>query len=285
MKTCSPALMSLLTEQNRYFMADCYTLTLPGGAVLRYTSADADLNVDTRLFLGNHTPLFERGRTRTVRGLEVDSLDLTIYAGTAHTVNGVPWLQAIAAGALDNARIELERAFAAGPGSAIVGTLQLFSGRVSDSTIGSAEARLTVRSDLELLNLRFPRNLYQAGCLNLLFDTGCAVSKAAWANNTSVLADSTRSIIKCGLTQSADYFTLGEILCTGGQNAGVIRSIRAYSPGEITLSFPLPKLPTVGDNFTVYPGCDGRQDTCTDKFANLPRYRAFPFVPTPETAV
>lgn len=285
MKTVSPALLDLLMNQRKYFIADCYTFTLPGGSVLRYTSADADLKVDSRLFLGSYTPLFERGQTRTVRGVEVDSLDITVFAGTPHTVNGVPWLQAIASGALDNARVQLERAFAAAPDQAIAGTLILFSGRVSDSSIGSMEGRLTVRSDLELLNIRFPHNLYQTGCLNVLFDSGCAVSKAAHGVAVSVLAGSTRSIIKCSLAQAADYFTLGEILVTGGANSGVIRSVRDYVPGELRLSFPLPKTPTVGDAFTVWPGCDGRQSTCSGKYNNLARYRAFPYIPTPETAV
>lgn len=285
MKTTSAPLMTLLTTQSKFFMADLYTITLPGGAVLRYTSADGNLVVDGNLFLGDHVPLFERGRTRTVRGLEVDSLDLTIIADIAHTVNGVPWLTAIAAGALDNARVELERAFAASADTAIVGTLKLFSGRVSDSSIGTMEGKLTIRSDIELLNIKMPRNLYQTGCLNVLYDTGCAVNKAAHAATSSVLAGSSRSVINCGLTQADDFFTIGEIVCTGGQNAGVRRSIRSYSTGEISLSFPLPKLPNVGDTFTAYPGCDGRKETCIDDFNNLPRYRAFPYVPMPETAV
>lgn len=285
MKTCSAPLLELLTTQRTFFMADLYSITLADGTLLRYTSAGADLHVDGRLFLGAGTPLFARGATRCVRGVEVDSLEIEIHANNAHTINGVPWLAAIATGVLDGARLELERAFAASPNAAIAGTLLLFSGRVSDTSTGTLSGKLTVRSDLELLNIKMPRNLYQPGCLNIVFDTGCGKLKTDYAANGTIAAGSSKSILLCNLTAAADHFTLGEILCTSGQNAGVRRAIRDYATGQVMLSYPLPKPVTVGDTFTAWPGCDGRLETCKAKFANGARYRAYPFIPVPETSV
>jgi uncharacterized phage protein (TIGR02218 family) len=53
---------------------------------------------------------------------------------------------------------------------------------------------------------------------------------------------------------------------------------------NFTLLNPLPLVPSAGDAFTAYPGCDKTQATCTTKFANLGAFRGFPFIPQPETA-
>lgn len=283
MKNANTALQNLLTNQSAYFMADFFTITLSTGTVLRYTTADVDLVANTFLFSSVGAYL-ARGNTRVTRGIEVDTLDVSIYAGLQQTVNGVPWLQAIANGVLDGATIKLERGFAADPSSAIVGTIILFSGRVAESTVGTSAGTLTVRSDLEILDIKMPRNLYQSGCINTLFDAGCGVNKVSFVSNAITASGSTQSILLCNLSQANDYFTFGEITMTSGANAGVRRTVRAYQTGQITLAYPLPKPVTIGDTFQAWPGCDKTSTGCA-KFSNTARFRAFPFVPVPETSI
>jgi uncharacterized phage protein (TIGR02218 family) len=284
MKSASAALVTLLSTQRAYFMADLYTFTLAGGAVLRYAAADTDIRVGATLFAGNG-PLFTRGATRVVLGIEVDSLDVTVAANDTHLVGGVPFLQAVTTGAFDGALLTVERAFMATWGDTSAGASILFSGRVAETTASRTEAKLTARSDLELLNIKMPRNLYQPGCVHTLFNAGCALTKAAWAVNTATSSGSTASVLNCGLVQAAGYFDLGTVTFTGGPNAGVSRTIKSYTPGVLTLSYPLPKPPTLGDTFTAYPGCDKKQTTCGVKFVNLGSFRGFPYVPVPETAL
>lgn len=283
MKSASAELITLLSTQRQFWLADLYTFTLADGTVLRYTSADVDITVGARVF--DHTgPMISRSRTRIALGTSVDSLDLEITATTATLLSGLPWLQAITNGALDGATVELERAFASAPGAAIAGTVLLFVGRVSDTTTESLKSRVIVRSYLELLNTPLPKNLYQAGCGYSVYDTGCGLARATFAVNGSVASGSTRQVINCALSQIAGYFNIGDIQFTSGQNLGVIRTVKSYAPGVVDLAYPLPKTVAVGDTFSIAPGCDKRLVTCDGTFGNKARFRATPFVPAPETA-
>ena len=42
---------------------------------------------------------------------------------------------------------------------------------------------------------------------------------------------------------------------------------------------------TIGDSFRFLPGCDHTTASCQLPFKNLSRYRGFPYIPPPETAV
>lgn len=288
MKTVTADLATLLNTAREYWMADCYTFSLVDGTVLRYTSADIDVTVDGVTY--DHTgPVIKRSRTRIARGTAVDQMDLEISAESSLLLSGLPWLQALANGALDGAEVEMVRAIAASPAEALLGnipgTVHQFSGRVSDvPEIDSLTARVVVRSWLELLNTPLPRNLYQPPCLNTLYDTGCGVSRAAYAGYSAVASGSDRRVLNCTLANAAGYFDIGEVLMSSGQNAGVRRTVKSYVPGVVTLAYPLPKAVAVDDAFTIYPGCDRRKATCDDRYGNGARFRGTPFVPVPETA-
>lgn len=283
MKSASAELVTLLSTARSFWMADLYTFTLVDGTVLRYTSADIDVTVGANTYL--HTgPLIKRSRTRVALGTSVDTLDLDISAEATTLLSGLPWLQAISNGALDGATVDLARAFSDTPGGTIAGTVTLFSGRVSDTTTESLTARVMVRSFMELLNTKLPRNLCQPPCGYNLYDTGCGVSKAAFAAYSAVASGSTRQVLNCALATAAGYFDIGELVMTSGQNLGVIRTVKSYVPGVVELAYPLPKAVAVSDTFTIYPGCDKRVATCDTKFGNKARFRATPFVPAPETA-
>jgi len=283
-KTADPALVTLLSTAREFWMADLYIFTLVDGTILRYTSADVSITVGARVF--DHTgPMISRSRTRIALGTSVDSLDLEITATSATLLSGLPWLQAITNGALDGALVELERAFASAPGAAIAGTVLLFVGRVSDTTTESLKSRVIVRSYLELLNTPLPRNLYQPPCGYSVYDTGCGLARATFAVNSSAASGSTRQVINCALAQVTGYFTIGDIQFTSGQNIGVIRTVKSYTPGVVNLAYPLPKNVSAGDTFSIAPGCDKRFTTCDVTFGNKARFRATPFVPVPETAL
>lgn len=275
-------LAAYLVSNNQFVMADLFTFTLVGGMVLRYTTADADLVVAGNVFLGSDV-LIERGRVRTVLGLEVDTLDLRINALPEHVIGTTPFLQAMRNGALDGAAVKVERYFTPAWGSAQYGTVTMFSGKVADLDVGRFGGRLRVNSDLHILNIQMPRNLYQPGCLNTLFDGACTLAKAAWGVNSSVGSGSTSAVINCGLGQASGWFDMGTISFTSGVNIGVTRSIKQYAPGVISLMNPLVSAPADGDTFTAYAGCDKQQATCSGKFNNLANFRGFPYVPAPES--
>ncbi len=284
MKTATQQLIDLLSEGTQFWMADLFTFTLVDGSVLRYTSADIDVTVGARTF-SHAGPIIKRSRTRSTIGVSVDTLDLEIYSDDSHLIGGTPFPQAVANGMFDSATVELERCFSAGPGEVIAGTVILFVGRVSDVSTDGMATKMSVRSHLELLNVSMPRNLYQPPCGHSLYGYGCGVVRAAFGVNSSVASGSTRQILNCALAQAAGYFDIGEIVFTSGPNNGIRRTVRSYAPGVVELAYPLPRTANVGDTFTIYPGCDKRMTTCRDRFGNLPRFRATPFVPVPETAL
>lgn len=278
------ALAAFLNSATACYMADLYTITLSGGTVLRYTGASIAALVNGVTYAAG--PIITRGKTKLSVGISVDTLDMTIAADSTVTVNGVPILQFIAAGGFDGATVLLERAFAASPASAWVGKLALFSGRVSDiPTASRYQATVNVASDSELLNVMVPRNVYQPGCNNTLFDGACTLSKASYAVAATATSatDATRATFSAGLAQGDGYFSQGWAVGVTGANAGVARTIKKHASAALTTIQPWPAAVTAGDTFTVYPGCDKQQTTCNTKFANLSHFRGQPYVPAPET--
>lgn len=283
MKSASPELIALLNSGGPYLMADLYTFSLVNGAVLRYTDWDVDIAYGGQVFSASG-PLIERGRVRVVIGVEVDTLDMTIYADQAKLIGSTPWMQAVAGGLLDGATVKLERVFMAAP-PAPVGGFVHFSGRVANVQLSRIGAQITVNSDLELLNVQMPRNLYQPTCQHTLYDADCGLARSACATSAKVTAGSTATTIACNLTAAANAYVLGYLEFTSGALTGVKRSIRASAPGSVQILNPLPLIPAAGDAFTVYLGCDKTQAMCTVRFNNKASFRAFPYIPVPETAL
>ena len=277
------ALAAFLNAATQVYMADLFTITLSGGTVIRWTNADQAVTVNGLTYAIG--PVINRGKTKLSVGISVDTLDVTMAADSTVTVNGVALLKFIAGGGLDAARLSLDRAFASAPGSAWVGTLNLFSGRLSDSVISRYEAKLTVNSDSELLNVMVPRNVYQPGCGNTLFDGSCGLSKTTWSVSATATSatDAPRTSFSTALAQATGYFSLGWAVGLTGANAGVGRTIKYFAGGVIKTIQPWAVAVAIGDTFTVYPGCDKLQATCSAKFSNLARFRGYPYVPAPET--
>ncbi|MGV0960108.1 MAG: DUF2163 domain-containing protein [Limnohabitans sp.] len=287
MKSYTPDLIALLNSSTQFIMADLYTITLATGTVLRYTGADVDITYGGNTYSARG-PLIRRGQVRTVLGLEVDTLGITVMASATngdHLLEGEPFIPAALKGALDGASVLLQRAFLTDWGQPPVGAVVLFSGRASDMSGKRTELNGDIKSDLELLNTKLPRNIYQASCLHTLYDAGCAANKADLTVSGSVTGNNgTGQWIQSGLSVTSGWFDQGVITFSTGPNAGQRRTVKAYASGQFWFALPLSNVPTVGDAFTVYPGCDKTQATCQSKFNNLSRFRGFPYIPIPETA-
>ncbi len=230
-------------------------------------------------------PIIKRGTVRSVIGTEVDTMDLTMQVNSEVEVANIPLAQFARQGGFDGARVTLTRAYARAFGQTFCGSLNLFSGRVSELSLTGTEVRMSVKSDLELLNVQMPRNVYQAGCGRTLYDAGCGLSAAAFTVTGNTTSGSTATSINCNLGQTAGYFNLGVVKFTTGDNAGVTRSIRVHTTGVLELTPPLQYTPAAGDLFTARPGCDKRQATCNATFNNSANFRGFPFIPVPESTM
>lgn len=285
MKTATDQLKAFLASATQCAKADLYRIDLPGGTALRYTNADiavADENGDVFLPLR-----IARSGTRLTRGVEVDSLDITIMADDTDLVNGTPLLPFIVNGGFRGAVVTLRRAFFENWGANLEGCVTLFAGRYSQmKQARGTEVQIAVKSWLELLNVQVPQNLFQPPCLHTLFDTGCTLNREAFAVAGSISAAGTPLAFSTGLTQAAGYFDQGRLVFLTGANAGITRSIKAHlGDGSLSLALALPSAPAAGDTFKAYPGCDHTQSTCAGKFANLINFRGFPYIPVAETAI
>lgn len=291
MKPASTALINYLnaarsTPDVQLIFADAFQFTLKSGTVLAYTNSEITFTYNGVTFLGNNI-LIDGLKYKASVGLDVDSQQVTISARETDTIGlNAPILQAMRNGSFDGAIVQRQRVFFSDRiGGTLVGGVVLFQGRFGTiDNLGRTTAQFTVNSDLVLLDIDMPRNLYQPTCLHTLYDVGCTLTKASFGTNGTVGAGSTASSI---LWSGANVnFQQGTISFTSGVNDGVTATVlSAVNGSKLTLGYPLEAAPSPGDTFTVYFGCDHTPGTCTSKFNNLSNFRGFPYVPPPQMAV
>jgi uncharacterized phage protein (TIGR02218 family) len=291
MKPASSALISYLNAARAspdvpLFMADTFTFTLRSGLVLCYTNVDVSFSYDGNTYLGNSI-LVDGLKYKAAVGLEVDQQQITVSARATDTITGgAPFLQALRDGSFDGCEIERDRVFFSDRiGGTAIGSVLLFKGRLGNvDQIGRTTAKLTVNSDLVLLDIDMPRNVYQPTCLHALYDSGCTLVKNAFGTNGTVGSGSTASVINW--SGASSVYQQGSITFTSGVNAGVTANVNSVAAvSSLTLGYPLQSTPAPGDTFTVYQGCDHTPGTCQSKFNNLANFRGFPYVPPPQMAI
>ncbi len=280
------------------FVADLFIFTTnpgppngpanPSSLSLYCTNADVPITYQGHVFVASSI-LVDGLKFKCSTGLEVDQQQITIAARPTDTFGGVPFLQAMRNGLLDGAEITRTRVFinswlpsdCANP---IGGTI-LFKGRVGTvDSIGRTSAQVTVNSDLVLLDIQMPRNLYAPNCQHRLYDAGCTKVKSAYGTNGTVGASSTAYQINWTNAPGV-AFSQGTITFSSGANTGATANIKSATTSALYLAYPLPYAPATGDAFTAYQGCDHTQATCNGRFKNLTNFRGFPYVPPPTFAI
>lgn len=278
--------MAALLESNQFVIAELYTITTVQGSEYRYTNYDYSLIVGEKAYLSNG-PIIERDSLSCKIGIELDSLSVAVSINDDVMLGSLPFLQAVHNGQLDGARFKLERVFMdpKHPFDTSAGTIKLFDGLIVEPDFTRSQLQFSVKSDLDVLSVQMPRDLYQPSCKNTLFDMRCGLNREQHAVVASVDDDSTLSRIVCTIAKPQGYFTQGVVEFTAGLNVGIKRTIRLHENGSLLLTLPLTQMPAIGETIKVYPGCDKTMDTCSIRFNNLKRFRGEPFVPVPETAV
>lgn len=235
--------------------------------------------------------LTEVGGHRDAVGLEIEQKQIRLGCGEGAQWNGVRLPLAALAGTLDGARVKVERVFgaagSAGPDMTL-GAIHVFEGNVAEVVPSSTAVEITVESGIADLRDPLPKKLLSPGCSNMLFDAQCdpgGTLKTA-KTVTGTVSAATPIYVVTGLTQADGYFDLGVITFTSGANNGVSRTVRSYlnTAGQVYFDRLLSVAPSIGDTFSITPGCDKRKATCDTKFSNLTHLRAFPYVPRREVA-
>lgn len=300
MRNASPALIAFLNSSTEFYVADLLTVIPVNGPTFYLTSAPGDVTAVSQVDNASHTffaggegtpyPTFTRAAVKLIVGLEVDSMTITLATVAGQTLLGLPLPQQGRTGYFDGARVVLERLYMATWGDVSKGTLINFWGVVGQVVSTRTGVQITVNSDLTYLQLTLPRNLWSPGCLHNVYDAGCTLNRAAFTVGGAAAGGSTASVILTNLAQADGYFELGAITFTSGQNAGLgpdsTRTVKTFTNagGTVIPTAPFRFAPVNGDAFSIFPGCDKLQATCTTKFANLAHFRGYPYVPAPENA-
>lgn len=277
----------LPTRNGRLRFADLYTITTLSGITARYAAGDFDLKVG-----GVNYPAtgarFQRSRIGVKVGLEVSEMNLTVYANSSDMLGSNPFIIAARKGVLDGANLRVDRAVLLESTALVIGTAINFIGMVADCELSRGKAKLLVRSQTQLLNSAFPKHLFQPGCVHTLYDVGCTLDRNLFKVSGTVASGSTDSSVRSSsFGQATGYFDLGYIQFTSGALSGQRATVKAHtagSPAIFKLMNPFEVVPSIGDAFDAYPGCDKQLSTCVSKFNNRVSFLGTPNVPVPETA-
>ncbi len=291
MKFAPAAVIAALQTNRALAFADCFTLTLADGTVARYTNAQYTVTIPQP---GNPALVFAAGdvlvdglKLKQTCGIDIDEQSLDISFKATSTIAGLPWPIAVREGKFDGAVIERARAVLTAPGGSVIGgaAVVMFHGLVATvDNIGRLSCKMTVKSMLNKLAVDMPRDIWQPGCLNMLYDGLCSLAKSANGASGTVGASPTLTVIPWS-GSAADTYDQGTVTFESGANVGVSRTVRQSTTSGLILSRPLDYLPAVGDGFVVYKGCDKTMATCQARFNNLANFRGFPFVPPPELSM
>jgi uncharacterized phage protein (TIGR02218 family) len=290
-KSAPAALIAALQSSRELAFADCFTITLADGTIVRFTNAQFSVVVPQSgapaLVFAAGDILIDGLKLKQTCGVDIDEQQVDIAFKPTSTIAGLPWPVAAREGRFDGATIERARAVLSGPGGAVIGgaLVVMFHGLVATvDNIGRLSCRMTVKSMLNKLAVDMPRDIWQPCCLNTVYDGLCGLSKSANSASGTVGANPTLTFIPwSGSTQ--DIYSQGTVTFQGGANVGTSRTVRQSTAAGLALQRPLDYLPAAGDSFVVYRGCDKTMATCAGRFNNLANFRGYPFVPPPELAM
>lgn len=281
-------LVTFLQTNTHFVEVELYTVTLLNGTVLRRISRWDTPFTDqsnSHVFLPTN-PQFIRSAIEDVIGYQVSTLDFEILALPTDILSGsITIFHSIMVGMWDGAQVLIERLWMDGSGNQI-GKITRWFGELGDiKEIGRTKAVFNGKSMVQRLNQKAPRNLLQPGCLHMLYDAGCTLNKSSFLVSGIVQSGSTVNKLLTNLTNADGYFDLGTLTFTSGANNGLSATVKQYLSTSVYFNRPLLFVPSNGDTFSIYPGCDKQQATCSGKFSNLANFKGFPYVPAPETAL
>lgn len=260
MKSCSEALSAHLNTATVFRYVDCWRIETRDGTVLTWSGGDIPVTYGGVTYgLG---PIISGGKMRVVRGLEVDTQDITI-SPNGTLFRGLPLLSAMRRGFFDRAAVRKTRFFFADwSDPAPLGGILTFSGEATDIKPATSSATITVQTDIYLLQAQMPRRTYSATCTHVFGDTGCGVDRSLYSAKARLSGGSSARalLLQSNLPAPSGYYAQGTVTFEDGVNAGLSATIKAdtlTSAGrKLSLTGPLSAPPAPGDQIYILPGCD-----------------------------
>lgn len=168
MKNCTLDLAQHLNADNEFICCDLYTLKLNNGSIYRTAEFDKDVSFNGKLYKSGRF-IMSRDQTKAAGAPSVETLSVTLNADRLHNdnVDDEFLLKAVHEGRLDDAYLTLGRAFMDAETGAVLGVLEVFTGRCEISSCGGLACKLSVKSETIGLNASVPlrtfapQNVYQ----------------------------------------------------------------------------------------------------------------------------
>lgn len=152
-----------------------------------------------------------------------------------------------------------------------------WSGTITNVSIQVNIATLTSPSILSwILTGSIPSRYYQTPCNNVLFDSFCKASRAAFEITTTITSiDDLDVVIASNGGHPDGFFVGGEVVLPSQER----RMIISHSGLNLVLSYPFSQAQN-GESIQVAAGCDhAYTGDCLGKFNNQPNFGGFPFIP------
>ncbi len=274
--------------QDRTTLARLVRIERLDGVVICMTTHDKNLTYDGEVYYSKFG--YNPSAIRSSASLAVDNLSVEGF----FELNGVLRNDLIA-GRFDGALCDI---FLVNWNDVSMGALWLKSGYFGSVDISDYKYTVDFLDLTQKLQQETGR-VIQPGCdLKLGCELcGVDIASAAYTKTGTITGDITPSKDTFSITISEGdttdgYYNFGIITFDsspgGGDNWLIFREIyeQEYDDSgyhSITLFLPFPFVPSVGDTFTIYPGCDGTLQTCNNKFSN-DSFQGFPHAVTEEQA-
>lgn len=299
MKNFPAPLLAYLQANTTGLRVDLIKIQLSSGqTIYACANSQVDITVSGTTYYATKYGNWSRGTVTSNIGTSATTMDLDVSADVTILTPGtnVSILQGIALGLFDGALVTVYTAYGVTNVNGInipdvsMGLETKFVGEETNiAKMGRTSAKLTISDMRYRFNDQSPRNLIQTSCRHTLFDSGCTLSKASFVVTFTAAGGSTQlTVIMNPIgTHPANYFNQGVLTGTSGANNGLSQTVRSYnnSTGAVTLVVPLLFPVSIGDGFSILPGCDKSMATCNGTFSNLIHYGGMPYVPIPETVL
>lgn len=262
--------------------AELYMITITKLNDLEITLTSYDQDIEYGGYTWTAIPL-ERRAIKYHTSLQVDELEVTagVYGVTFGSHN-YSMVELIQYGFLDNAKVDVYRII---PTKPELGHVLLYPGHIRKK-VGFKDGTFTfsITHVLDDLQRRFPTKYYQEQCNHSLFSSYCGLDRNTYVSSGIVEGGSTRTMLISStfLSQGEGYFEHGKVEFTSGDDQYITVSIERCTSNHVYLYTELPHIPSNGDNFLVYPGCDKTGTMCHSKFNNYTNFLGFEHIPKPE---
>lgn len=256
-------------------MANCWKITRKDGAVLGFTSHDADIEIDGvtyRADTGITPTAVQTNSSFAVDNLEVEGM---LSADSIREAD-------LNAGLYDFAELEV---FMVNYEDLSMGQLPLRRGWIGEVTYGAEQFVAEVRGLTQKLSQRIG-DVFTPQCRAVFADTKCGIDAANFMSAATVDSAESREVFaSSALTQTSGYFNFGKVRFTSGENSGLSMEVKEFAAGRVILVLPLPYEIASGDGFEIVAGCDKNFNTCVGKFSNAVNFRGEPHVPGSDKAL